>query len=110
MADFVAQVAMLRRSLDEAKRDPATFAISKRVYVAVDDNRERAERRLREWFALRYKNAEMGSRVSVWGSRAECIDKLGELVRAGAKHLLLNPVFDELEHLELLAQAVIPHL
>jgi len=109
-ADFVEQVAMLRRSLDEAKRDPARFSISKRVYIAVDDNRERAERRLREWFALRYKNAEMGSRVSVWGSRAECIDKLGELVRAGAKHLLLNPVFDELEHLELLAQAVIPHL
>ena len=109
-ADFVEQVASLRRSLDDAKRDPATFSISKRVYIAVDDNRERAERRLREWFALRYKNAEMGSRVSVWGSRAECIDKLGELVRAGAKHLLLNPVFDELKHLELLAQAVIPHL
>jgi probable F420-dependent oxidoreductase len=109
-ADFVEQVALLRRSLDDAKRDPATFSISKRVYIAVDDNRERAEGRLREWFALRYKNAEMGSRVSVWGSRAECIDKLGELVRAGAKHLLLNPVFDELEHLELLAQAVIPHL
>jgi probable F420-dependent oxidoreductase len=109
-ADFVQQVAMLRRCLDEAKRDPATFAISKGVYIAVDDNRERAERRLREWFALRYKNAEMGSRVSVCGSRAECIDRLGELVRAGAKHLLLNPVFDELAHLELLAQAVIPHV
>jgi len=109
-ADFVAQIAMLRRCLDEAKRDPATFAISKRVYIAVDDNRERAERRLREWFGLRYKNAEAGSLVSIWGSRAECIDKLGELVRAGAKHLLLNPVFDELEHLELLAQAVVPHL
>jgi probable F420-dependent oxidoreductase len=109
-ADFVQQVGLVRRFLDEAQRDPATFAISKRVYLAVDNDRDRAERRLREWFGLRYKNAEWGSRVSIWGSSAKCTDKLGELVRAGARHLLLNPVFDELEHLELLAQEVIPHL
>ncbi len=84
--------------------------VSKRVYIAVDDDRPRAERRLRDWFGMRYKNADMGSRVSIWGSRAECIDKLGELVRAGAQHLLLNPVFDEMEHLELLASDVIPKL
>ncbi len=109
-ADFVHQYEMLRRMLDEAGRDPATFAISKRVYLAVDDDRDRAQRRLREWFAARYRSAEMAPRVSIWGSRAECIDKLGELVRAGARHLMLNPVFDELEHLELLAREVMPHL
>lgn len=109
-ADFIQQVGLVRRFLDEAQRDPATFAISKRVYLAADNDRDRAERRLREWFGLRYKNAEWASRVSIWGSRTECTDKLGELVQAGAQHLLLNPVFDELEHLELLAQEVIPHL
>ena len=109
-ADFIQQVGLVRRFLDEAQRDPATFPISKRVYLAVDTDRDRAERRLREWFGLRYKNADMASRVSIWGSRTECTDKLGELVRAGAQHLLLNPVFDELEHLELLAQEVMPHL
>ena len=109
-ADFIKQVGLVRRLLDEAQRDPATFPISKRVYLAVDNDRDRAERRLREWFGLRYKNADMVSRVSIWGSRTECTDKLGELVRAGAQHLLLNPVFDELEHLELLAQEVMPHL
>jgi alkanesulfonate monooxygenase SsuD/methylene tetrahydromethanopterin reductase-like flavin-dependent oxidoreductase (luciferase family) len=108
--DFVHQYEMLRRLLDEAGRDPATFAISKRVYLAVDDHRDRAERRLREWFAARYRSADMAPRVSIWGSRAECIDKLAELVRAGARHLMLNPVFDELEHLELLARDVMPHL
>ncbi len=109
-ADFVQQYQLLRRLLEEAGRDPADFAISKRVYLAVDDNRDRAERRLREWFGARYGNADMGSRVSIWGSGAECIDKLRELVRAGAQHLLLNPVFDELEQLELLAREVMPHL
>jgi hypothetical protein len=72
--------------------------------------RARAERRLREWFEVRYKNAEMAARVSVWGSVAECVDKLAQLVRAGAKHLLLNPVFDDIEQLELFAAELLPHL
>jgi probable F420-dependent oxidoreductase len=109
-ADFIQQIGLVRRFLDEAQRDPATFAISKRVYLAVDTDRDRAERRLREWFGLRYKNADWASRVSIWGSPAECVDKLGKLVQAGAQHLLLNPVFDDLEHVELLAQDVMPHL
>jgi len=109
-ADFMKQVGLVRRFLDEAQRDPATFAISKRVYMAVDNDRDRAERRLREWFGLRYKNADWASRVSIWGSPAECTDKLGTLVQAGVQHLLLNPVFDDLEHVELLARDVIPHL
>jgi probable F420-dependent oxidoreductase len=109
-ADFVQQCGLLHRFLDEAQRDPAEFAISKRVYIAVDDNRERAERRLREWFGARYKRAEMASRVSIWGSRVECVDKLGDLVRNGARHLMLNPVFDELEQVELLARDVVSEL
>ena len=108
--DFDIQITNLRRFLDEEKRDPSTFAFSKRVYIAVDNDRNRAERRLRDWFAVRYKNAEMAPKVAVWGSRAECTDRLADLVRAGAQHLLLNPVFDELEHLELLAREVIPDL
>jgi probable F420-dependent oxidoreductase len=109
-ADFVKHVELLRRFLDEAKRDPKEFPISKRVYIAVDNDPARAERRLRDWFGMRYKNADMAPRVSIWGSRTECIDKLGEIVRAGARHLMLNPVFDEMEHLELLASDVIPKL
>ncbi|MGC1678528.1 MAG: LLM class flavin-dependent oxidoreductase [Candidatus Binataceae bacterium] len=109
-AEFMQHVKWLRRLLDEAGRDPKTFPISKRVYIAVDDDRARAERRLREWFGVRYHNADMAPRVSIYGSRAECIDRLRELVRAGAQHLLLDPVFDHIEHLELLARDVIPNL
>lgn len=109
-ADFVKQAELLRRFLADAKRNPDEFPISKRVYIAVDDDRARAERRLRDWFGMRYRSADMASRVAIWGSRAECIDKLGEIVRAGARHLLLNPVFDEMDHLELLASDVIPKL
>lgn len=109
-ADFIQQYGVLQQFLDEAQRDPATFAISKRVYLAVDTDRERAEKRLREWFGMRYRNADMASQVCIWGSRDACLNKLGELVQAGAQHLMLNPVFDEMEHLELLAQEIVPKL
>ena len=109
-ADFVQQYGQLQRFLEEAKRDPATFAISKRVYLAVDNDRNRAAQRLRTWFGVRYKNADMASRVAVWGNTAECLDRLGELVKAGAQHLMLNPVFDEMEHVELLAREIMPQL
>lgn len=108
--DFVTQYGQLQQFLDTAGRDPATFTISKRVYLAVDDNRSRAEQRLREWFGIRYRNADMAPRVAVWGSRQECLDRLGALVHAGAQHLMLNPVFDEMEHLELLGKEIVPHL
>jgi len=52
----------------------------------------------------------MGSQCGIWGSVAECTEKLADLVQAGAQHLLLNPMFYDLEHLELLAQEVMPQL
>ena len=107
---FVKEYDRITRLLDEAGRDPATFAVSKRVYLAVDDHRDRAERRLREFFAVRYRNADLGARVCIWGGRQEVIDRLNEVVRCGARHLLLNPAFDEMEHLDLLAEDVTPHL
>ena len=108
--DFVTQYGLLQHYLEELDRDPETFGISKRIYVAVDSNRDRAARRLREWFGYYYGNADMAARVSIWGGRDECLDKLGRLVQAGAKHLILNPVFDEMEHLELLSEEIVPYL
>jgi probable F420-dependent oxidoreductase len=108
--DFKTQVQMVRGFLDEAKRDPATFTISKRVYLAVDANRARAEERLRAWFGVRYRSADMGSRVSVWGSADECVEQLRDLIGSGAQHLLLNSAFDHLDHLELMAKDIVPHL
>jgi probable F420-dependent oxidoreductase len=107
---FKTQYGLLQQFLEEQGRDPERFGISKRVYVAIDDDRGRAEARLKEWFGYYYGNAEMAPRVAAWGSRDECLDRLGEYVQAGAKHLLLNPVLDEMEHLEILAEEIVPYL
>jgi probable F420-dependent oxidoreductase len=109
-ADFKAQVIAIRGFLNDANRDPTTFRISKRVYIAVDADKSRAEERLRRWFGKRYGNADMASRVAVWGGVNECLECLADLVQGGAEHLLLNSAFDHMEHLELLAQDIIPHL
>ena len=110
-AQFKESVAVLRRCLESEGRDPATFPISKRVYMAVDDDEGRAEKRLREWFGRSaYKNADLAAEVCVWGSAAICIEQLAEITTAGAQLLLLNPVFDVMEHVDRLAEGVMPHL
>jgi probable F420-dependent oxidoreductase len=107
---FIRESARLRDMLAESKRDPATFHFAKRVYLAVDNDKARAERRIKDWFGKRYKNADLGPKVSIWGSAAECTAKIKELVQAGAQQIVFNPMFDEMEHLETCAKEIMPQL
>jgi len=109
-ADFKTHVQTLAEALAEAKRDPATFMIGKRVYVAIDKDRAAAARRLREWFGVYYGQADLAERVSVWGSVEECAGGLREIVAAGARLLVLNPVFGMMEQMEIIAGEIIPRL
>ncbi len=107
---FIRESARIRDMLAEARRDPTTFHFAKRVYLAVDNDEARAERRIREWFGGRYKNADLGPKVSIWGSAAKCTEKIQEIVKAGAQQIVFNPMFDEMEHLEICAKEIMPHL
>jgi probable F420-dependent oxidoreductase len=109
-ASFIREAALIRNFLDQAQRDPASFHFAKRVYLAVDKDKARGEKRIREWFARRYKNADLGPKVSIWGSSSECAEKIKEIVHAGAQHIVFNPMFDEMEHLEICAKEIMPHL
>ncbi|MXY22847.1 MAG: LLM class flavin-dependent oxidoreductase [Dehalococcoidia bacterium] len=107
---FGEHVQIIRAELDRRGRDVESFPIAKRVYVALDDDSDRAESRLRDWFGAWYGRAEMGSEVSVWGSIEECAEGLTEVIEAGAGMLMLNPVFDYEDYLERLASEVAPLL
>lgn len=109
-ASFIREAARIRIFLDQAQRDPASFHFAKRVYLAVDKDKARGEKRIREWFARRYKNADLGPKVSIWGSSAECAEKILEIIHAGAQQIVFNPMFDEMEHLEICAKEIMPHL
>ena len=109
-AQFRDQVGTIRVALEEAGRDISTFPISKRVYVAIDDDEKRAERRLMAWSGRRYGDPDLASKVSVWGSASRCIDGLAAVVDAGAQMLMLDPVLDPMDNLEALHRSVLPHL
>lgn len=109
-AKFADEVKLLRGLLSEAKRDPAAFPIAKRVYIAVDRDKARAGKRLTEWFGGFYGRPQMSEEVSIWGTPGECVDGLARVAAAGAGLLMLNPVFDEMEHLELFASEIAPKL
>ena len=109
-AGFLEEVALLRGLLKDAGRDPASLPLGKRVYIAVDEDRARAGRRLAEWFGAFYGKPELATEVCVWGGPEECVDRLEEIVAAGVGFLMLNPVFDEMEHLELFASRIAPKL
>jgi probable F420-dependent oxidoreductase len=112
-AQFASEAEELRHLLEAAGRDPATFPMAKRVYIAVDNDRARAGNRLAERLGGAYGGTRAEpthERVAVWGSAAQCTEKLRDVVKAGAGLVLLTPMFDEAEQLEVFAAEIKPHL
>jgi probable F420-dependent oxidoreductase len=110
VAQFREQVTALRGYLAEGGRDPMSFPVSKRVYIAVDENEARGRARLREWFTAFYGNGALAGQVAVCGGPRECLDQLAEVVAIGASLLILNPVFDETQQLGRIVAEIVPKL
>ena len=111
-AQFVDQVRVVRGALAASGRDPASFPIAKRVYIGVDDDPERARRRVTAALEDLYGYFGMSGleASAVAGSPDDCVRGLSEVAAAGAQLILLNPVFDEAEQMERLAADVVPQV
>ncbi len=111
-ARFVEQAHTVRAMLDEAGRDPSTFRIAKRVYLDVDDDAERARRRMGEALQRMYGYFGMPDMtpVSATGPPHAVAAGVREVIDAGADLVLLNPLSDHAEQLERLAAEVVPLL
>lgn len=114
-SDFARQISQLQRFLAETDRDPAKFPISKRVYLAVDKDADRAKRGLDKFFEARYpwmvkSNPNFVADICAWGSPEQVADGLRPVLDAGAGMIVLNPLWDYVEQMEQLAQEVIPLL
>lgn len=103
-ASFVAAVPQLRAELEQAGRDPATFPISKRVFVSVHDHADGARAELARWFSEVYRSPDALEDAGVFGTPEQVGEQLHALVSAGATHLVLNPVDRLLEHVDMLAE------
>jgi probable F420-dependent oxidoreductase len=102
--DFAAQATVVRSALEEEGRDPAGFAIAKRVYVAIEDDPDVATARLGSIIDGMYGASGLGERVAVGGPPERVAEALRALVAAGAQELALTPMYAHLAQLEALAE------
>jgi probable F420-dependent oxidoreductase len=106
IAQFAESVPILRAALAEKGRDPASFPISKRIFMAVDERPEVARRELLRWFTEVYRNPPGTDLCGIHGTPEQVRERLEEVIAMGANHLLLNPVSRYGEQLEALAEVV----
>ncbi|MFG1792879.1 LLM class flavin-dependent oxidoreductase [Nocardia sp. NPDC049149] len=110
-AQFAEQVPIVRAALAETGREPATFRIAKRVYIAVDDDVERARTRMVEALVAQY--GDFGKSllpVAVCGAPETCIEGLRAVADIGAEMILINPLFDSASQMERVVAEVLPHV
>ncbi len=106
IAEFARSVPILKEALTARGRDPTTFPISKRIFMAVDDNPAVARRELNRWFTEVYHNPPGTDASGIHGTPEQVRARLEEVVAMGANHLMLNPVSNFAEQLEALAEIV----
>jgi len=104
MAAFARNISALKAELERARRDPATFPISKRVFLSVHERPDVARAELHRWFSTVYHNPEGTDSSGIHGTPEQLRARIEELVATGANHLLLNPVCRYAEQLEALAE------
>jgi probable F420-dependent oxidoreductase len=109
---FAEQVQIVRAALTEIGRDAASYPIAKRVYIALDDDVDRARQQVATSLVEIYGPA-LGPRlmpVAVYGPPAMCVEALREVADAGAELILFTPFVNQAEQMERLATEVVPRL
>ena len=106
IAEFGRSVPILKEALAQRGRDPENFPISKRIFMAVDENPAVARRELNRWFTDVYHNPPGTDASGIHGTPEQVRARLEEVVAMGANHLMLNPVSNYVEQVEALAEVV----
>jgi len=110
-AKFADQVRIVRAALGESGRPAGDFPIAKRVYIAIDQNTERARKRINAELERLYgRRSPDIEAAAIAGTPADCARQLREVAEAGAELILCTPMFEQAEHAEQLAAEVIPQL
>jgi len=108
---FADQVQVVRTALTAAGRDPASFPIAKRLYIAVDDDAGRARERVSAALATMYGRRVPGiEAAAIAGSPAQCAAEATAAAAAGAELILFTTLFDQADQAERLAAEVLPQV
>jgi probable F420-dependent oxidoreductase len=90
---FAASVATIRKVAADSGRDLSNFEWCAYLFVAVDDDGNRAREEAARFLGGTYRQdfAAMVSRVALAGTPAEVASQLEAFVEAGARHLIIAP-------------------
>jgi len=95
--------------LKEAGVDAKKFWLSKRIYIAVEDDKAKARQKLNAALSYQYAGRDQ-SHVGLAATPAEAVEWLGRFIEAGVNHILLNPCYEHESQMETLAAKVVPQL
>jgi F420-dependent oxidoreductase-like protein len=97
----------VRRACEAAGRDPSTMRFTVASVVAVGTNDAEFERRARE----SGQEPAQARANAIAGTPAEAVERIKEFEKAGAETVYLQyHTLDDVEHLELIAAEILPHL
>jgi len=99
----------IRGYLGEAGRKESEFFLSKRIYIAIDDNEARARERLSAALGYQYGGRDQ-SRTGLAAAPSRAVEVLGRLREAGAQHVLLNPAYDHMQQMDIIVEKLVPQL
>ena len=100
---------MVRRLASIAGRDPNSLELGKIIYLAIDNNKNRARSRIAPLLQTFYDGYDVDSWCA-FGPAAECATFIRRFLDAGITTLMLCLVPTDVEHLERLHQEVLPLL
>ncbi|HZK90548.1 MAG TPA: LLM class flavin-dependent oxidoreductase [Stellaceae bacterium] len=83
IAEFGRSVPILKEALAARGRDPENFPISKRIFMAVDDDPAVARRELDRWFTDVYHNPSGTDASGIHGTPEQVRERLEEVVAMG---------------------------
>jgi probable F420-dependent oxidoreductase len=105
-AELKAAIPALHQALAKYGKNPASFPISKRIFMSVHERPEVAKAELLRWFGDVYHNPQGIETHGFYGTPEQAREYIEEAQAMGATHLLLNPIIRYEEQLEALAEVV----
>ena len=107
--ESIVDLAKMHDYLVEAGRDPKSFWLSKRIYIAVEDDEAKARQKLNAALSYQYAGRDQ-SHVGLAATPSKAVEWLGRFIDAGVNHILLNPCYEHESQMEILATKVVPQL
>ena len=110
-AQFAEQVQVVRAGLAESGRSASDYPIAKRVYIVIDDDRDRATQSMSAAIAQMYgRPMPTIEAAAVTGTPDDCAAQVAEVAAAGAELILFTSMTSPAVQMERIAAEVIPQL